>query len=324
MGPGWASRSTSRHSRGTASSSRVPFVAGGSDQPKHRAGLGAGRGAGALRRPPGRAGSRLPVHPAGPGPLAPAGDRGGRDRRRALRGLLRARRGSGRPAAGHRLVHVGDRGRQPPSRRLRGGRGRRSRDRAHRRPPARAARDRRRADDRSAEALRIRGAVVLRGGQPRGRRRRPAPLSLRGLPGIRGGARRAAPGPGPPQRRLARPAGPGAAPRRRNGHLGARPGGSRRAAADGRRLRGAAGRRGAGRRARRAGVGLAPGPGGRRPPAGRKARRAGGRFGRAGGLPDPRRADLAAAPRRPRTRARRLALRRDRPPAPTGARSPSS
>ena len=83
---------------------------------------------------------------------------------------------------------------------LRGRRGRRPADRPHRRPPSRAARDRRRTDDRPAEALRIRRAVVLRGRQPRGRRRRPAPLSLRGLPRLRRGARRAAPGAGPPER----------------------------------------------------------------------------------------------------------------------------
>ena len=82
------------------------------------------------------------------------------------------------------------------------------------------------------------------------------------------------PGPGPPERRLARPAGPGATPRGRNRHLATRPRGSRRAAADGRRLRGATGRRVARRRARRAGVGLAPRPRSRRPPAGREARRA--------------------------------------------------
>ena len=139
--------------------------------------------------------------------------------------------------AGGRPLHVGHRRRQPPSGRLRGRRGRRPADRPDRRPPARAARDRRRSDDRPAEALRIRGALVLRGRHPRGRRRRPAPLSLRRLPRLRGGARRAAPGPGPPERRLARPAGPGATPRGRDRHLAARPRGSRRAAADRRRLR---------------------------------------------------------------------------------------
>ena len=43
-------------------------------------------------------------------------------------------------------------------------------DRAHRRPPARAARGRRRADDRPAQALRRRGEVVLRGRHARARR----------------------------------------------------------------------------------------------------------------------------------------------------------
>ena len=69
----------------------------------------------------------------------------------------------------------------------------RAADRADRRPAAGAARDRRRPDDRPAEALRRLGALVLRGRDARGRRRRAAPLPLDRLPGAsrRRGASRA-------------------------------------------------------------------------------------------------------------------------------------
>ena len=101
----------------------------------------------------------------------------------------------------------------------------------------------------------------------------------------------------------------------------ARAGGPRRAPADRGRLRAAGGRRGADRRARRAVVGCAARPDRRRPPAGRRARRAGGRAGRARRLPDPRRADLAAAARATTTGSRRVALRRDRARWPRRARA---
>ena len=74
---------------------------------------------------------------------------------------------SGRPGGGR--VHA----RAPRPRTAapavdRGRRGARPADRAHRRPPARAARGRRRADDRPDQALRRRGEVVLRGRHARG------------------------------------------------------------------------------------------------------------------------------------------------------------
>ena len=65
--------------------------------------------------------------------------------------------------AGGRPLHLRHRGREPPPGRERGRRVGGAAARAHRRPPARAARDRRRADDRPAEALRLGGALVLRG-----------------------------------------------------------------------------------------------------------------------------------------------------------------
>ena len=67
----------------------------------------------------------------------------------------------------------------------RGARGARAADRAHRRPPARAARRGRGTGDRPGEALRRRGEVVRGGGQPRaGARERGAP-PLAGMPGLR-------------------------------------------------------------------------------------------------------------------------------------------
>ena len=55
--------------------------------------------------------------------------------------LLRARHGEGRRAPGGAGLHLGHRGRQLPPRGGRGASRRRAADRAHRRPPARAARD---------------------------------------------------------------------------------------------------------------------------------------------------------------------------------------
>ena len=130
--------------------------------------------------------------PLARGALAPARDRGDGDRRRALRRLLRPRRGAGERCAGGDALHLGHRRRQLPPGDLRGRPLRGPADRADRRPAAGAARDRRRPDDRPAEALRLLGALVLRGRHPRGRRRRPAPLPLDRLPRVRRGARRAA------------------------------------------------------------------------------------------------------------------------------------
>ena len=85
--------------------------------------------------------------------------------------------------AGGDALHLGHRGRQLPPGDLRGRRVGAAADRPHRRPAAGAARDRRRADDRPAQALRLLGALVLRSRHPRGRRRRPAALPLGRLPG---------------------------------------------------------------------------------------------------------------------------------------------
>ena len=236
--PASGSRSTRRRCRPTGSSlTGVSVPSGkrrdGPDQRQHRARLGLRRGAGPLRGAPRGALPRLALDPARGGALAPAGDRGDRDRRRALRRLLRARRRAGDRRAGGDPLHLGHRGRQLPPGDLRGRRVGGAADRADRRPPAGAARDRRRADDRPAQALRLRGALVLRGRHPRGRRRRAAPLPLDRLPGLRRRPRRAAPGPGPPQPR------PGASRWRRSPigggrhrHRPARARGARRAAAD--------------------------------------------------------------------------------------------
>ena len=63
-------------------------------------------------------------------------------------GVLRPRRGERDPPARGDRLHVGDRGREPPPRGLRGRRGGGAADRSHLRPAAGAPRDRRRADDR--------------------------------------------------------------------------------------------------------------------------------------------------------------------------------
>ena len=104
--------------------------------------------------------------------------------------------------------------------------------RPQRRPAAGAARDRRRADDRPDQALRLLGALVLRSRDPRGRRRRAAPLPLGRLPGAGRGPRRDPARPGPPQPALARAAGadPGRGRGDRDRPAGAR--GPRRATAD--------------------------------------------------------------------------------------------
>ena len=101
-------------------------------------------------------------------------------------------------------------------------------DRADRRPPAGAARDRRRADDRPARSSTARRCA----GSARSAPTRP---TTPGLLHIRSVACRAfcaaagdpRPGPGAPERRLARPARPRAAPRRRDRELAAGARGSR-------------------------------------------------------------------------------------------------
>ena len=162
----------------------------GPDQRQHRPRLGLRRGAGARRAAARGRLPRLALDAAGGGALAPAGDRGDGDRRRALGGVLRAGGGAGERGAGGAALHLGHgRGQLPPG----GLRGRRVGDaagRAQRRPAAGAARDRRRADDRPDQALRRLGALVLRSRHPRGRRRRPAALPLGRLPGAGGGPRR--------------------------------------------------------------------------------------------------------------------------------------
>ena len=67
---------------------------------------------------------------------------------------------------GRARLHVGHRRRQLRARGHRGARGARPAARADRRPPAGAARARRRADDRPGQALRQRRQVVLRGRRP--------------------------------------------------------------------------------------------------------------------------------------------------------------
>ena len=119
-----------------------------------------------MRRSRRRGLPRVAVDAARARAVARAGDRRSRDRRRALGRLLRARRRAGERAPGRGALHLRDGGGQPPSGGLRGRRVERAADRAHRRPAARAARHRRRADDRPAEALRLVRAVVLRGRAP--------------------------------------------------------------------------------------------------------------------------------------------------------------
>ena len=230
-GPAWGSRSTSRRSSGTGCSARVPFAA--VDPTNRNTAL-----ASALVEELARCGVRQAALAPGSRstPLALALWRQPAievavivDERSAGYFALGAAQATGRPAAVlctsgtaaanlHPAVCEADEAGVPLIVL--------TADR-----PAGAARDRRRADDRPAEALRVRGALVLRGRQPRGRRRRPAPLPLRRLPRLRRGPRGAAPGTRSPERRLARPAGTRAAPRGRHGHLAAGPA---RAAASGR------------------------------------------------------------------------------------------
>ena len=98
---------------------------------------------------------RLALDAAGAGPLARPGDRGDRGRRRAQRRVRRARRRAGDQDARRGPVHVRDRRGQPPPGCQRGRRVGGAAARPDRRPATGAARDRRRADDRPAQALRV-------------------------------------------------------------------------------------------------------------------------------------------------------------------------
>ena len=117
--------------------------------------------------------------------LTPRGSGGSRGCVRSGRALGRfrgARHGEGERTARGRHVHLGHGSGQPPPRRGRGLGGPRPADRAHRRPPAGAARGGRRAGHRPDQALRQRRQVVRGGGHPRPgpRDRRPPPRP--GLP----------------------------------------------------------------------------------------------------------------------------------------------
>ena len=106
-------------------------------------------------------------------------------RRRARGRLLRPRGGQGDGKAGRGRVHERDGGRPLPAGRDRGPRGACPAHRPHGRSPARAARGRRRADDRPAQALRVGGEMVLRGRHPSGVARPVALDSAPGLPRLR-------------------------------------------------------------------------------------------------------------------------------------------
>ena len=95
-------------------------------------------------------------------------------RGRAVLRVLRARPGQGDRPAGRRHGHVGHRGGRAGPGRARGAGGPGPPARADGRPPGGAARGRRRPDDRPAQALRIGGEVVLRGGDA-------GPTALRAL-----------------------------------------------------------------------------------------------------------------------------------------------
>ena len=116
--------------------------------------------------------------------------------RRAIRLVHRARPGQGERPAGGGAVHLGHGGGQLPPGRDRGRRVGRSAARAHRRPAARAAGHRRQPGHRPDQAVRRRGALVLRGRRARGAAGDGRLLALAGLPGLgaRGG-QRGRPGP---------------------------------------------------------------------------------------------------------------------------------
>ena len=218
--------------------------------------------------------------------------------------------------AGRRPVHLGHRRGQPAPRGLRGRRGRRPADRPHRRPPAGAARDRRRSDDRPAEALRIARCA----GSARSAPTRPT------TPGCCTSARSpAAPTPrraGEPRPGRCTSTSPGASRWRRSPTPGTSTATSP-LALEGRGDRPLTAVASTPPRADEALIDelaerMSASPRGLilagRQPDPRLAEPVAA-LARAAGLPGPRRADLAAAPRCPRPRARRLGLRRDRPPA---------
>ena len=137
----------------------------------HRVRVGVRRRAGPVRATGGGPGARLAQCAPGHGASA----------RRSARGLVRLHvridersasflalglaKASRRPVA---AVHLGDRGGELPRGRDRGRRVRRAAARAHRRPASRDAGDRRQPDDRPGQAVRERGALVLRGRRARG------------------------------------------------------------------------------------------------------------------------------------------------------------
>ena len=206
---GSESRSTRTRSPATRALSSAAYAsADGPDQPQHRARLGPGRGAGAAAGCATRSSAPARARPRWR-------SRFGASRRSRLSVIvdersagffaLGAAQATGTPVAVlctsgtaaanlHPAVCEADESGVPLIV-------------ADRRPAARAAGDRRRADDRPAEALRRRGPLVLRGRQPRGRRCRAAALPLGRLPRLRRRPRRSAAGPGPPESRLAGAAG---------------------------------------------------------------------------------------------------------------------
>ena len=149
--------------------------------------------------------ARLPLDAAGP--VAGARAAAARDlaHRRALRRVLRARAGEGERAAGRAGVHLGNGRRQLHAGGDRGARGARSADRPHRGPPARAARRRRRSDDRPDQALRQRREVVQGDRRPTCHRGAPALAAGPRLPRVLDRARRP-PRTGAPQLLAARAA----------------------------------------------------------------------------------------------------------------------
>jgi hypothetical protein len=135
----------------------------------------------------------------------PAGDPRDLAHRRALRQLLRPRVGEGDGPPGRAGVHLGHRRGQLRPRGARGPRGTCAAARADRGSPARAAGDRRGADDRPGQALRQRGQVVPRGRRPAGRPGAHAVAAPARLPRLLDRARRP-PWPGAPQLLIARAA----------------------------------------------------------------------------------------------------------------------
>ncbi len=162
-----------------------------------------------------RSSPRFPLQPARPGPRPRPRDRADGRPRRALRRLHRARMHTLDRSPGRRRLHQRIGGGQPAPGGRRSRSGGRAPDRPHVRQAARAARHRRRTDDRPDRPLRLRLKMVLRGRHPRRRRHRPAAHALARLPRLGGGDAR--PRAGAPQPLLARPTRARAAPRGRDG-----------------------------------------------------------------------------------------------------------